>query len=76
MDASPSAAFQLCNSAYIYPPVKPASCFDKLLNLFSYGLIPRKLLLRYLGETGLTVEGLIKLTMLYAVIYILCAVLL
>lgn len=29
------------------PPVRPESCFGKLLNLFSYGFIPGKLLLKY-----------------------------
>ncbi len=64
MDVSPSAASQLCNSAYIYPPVKPAQCFDRLPNLFSYGFIPRKLLLTCYGEMGHTVEGVIMLNVL------------
>lgn len=71
MDVSPSAASQLRNSAYIYPPVNPAPCFDRLPNLFSCGLIPRKLLLRYCGEMGYEV-----VSMLNVVLHVLCVVML
>lgn len=50
------------------PPVKPASCFDKQLNLFSYGLIPRKLPFKVLGRKGSHSRKSYDVAAIYAVL--------
>ncbi len=70
MDVSPPAASQCCNSAYMYPPVTSAQCFDRLPSLLTYGFISRRLLSCFLRDMGYIVEGVNNLMTLLPAVYI------